>query len=171
MTQTGRILTSTEPPWLLRTAIERLELERQLDRLSTDLGFVAPLLDARMMRTVNGVFKEFAAALGFPEYFGFNSAAFDECLADLSWLSASGICIGVVAAEELLGDESDEVGWLLQLLEGACKEWSEPIDEGEAWDRAAVPFHVVFHKANESSDTLPGQLAALPSLEQLPPSV
>ncbi|RCS43248.1 hypothetical protein DTL42_19015 [Bremerella cremea] len=171
MTEIDRILTSTEPSWLLRTAIERLVLERKLDRLRADLGFVAVLLDARMMKTVNGVFKEFATALQFPEYFGFNSAAFDECLTDLSWLNASGIYIGVVAAEELLRDESDEIGWLLQLLEGACKEWSEPIDEGGPWDRAAVPFHVVFHMANESSDSLPGQLAALPSLEQLPPSV
>jgi hypothetical protein len=168
MTVIDRILTSTVPPWLLRTALEQLVFERELHRLSADSGFVAVLLDACKMKTVNCVFKEFAVALDFPEYFGFNSAAFDECLADLSWFSARGICIGIVAAEKLLGDEIDEIGWLLQLLEGACKEWSEPIDEGEPWDRAAVPFHVVFQTANGSSDSLRGYLAALPLLEELP---
>jgi hypothetical protein len=64
MTEIDRILTSREPPWLLRTAIERLVFERELDRLSADFGFVAPLVDARMMKTVNGVFKEFATCAG-----------------------------------------------------------------------------------------------------------
>ena len=167
MTRIVRILTSTEPPWLLRTAIERLDFEQELDQLSADFGFLTVLLDARMMKTVYGVFKEFANALHFPDYFGFNSAAFDECLADLSWHTARGICIGIVAAEELLGDENNEIGWLLQLLEAICKEWSVPIDDDGPWDRSPVPFHVVFQTAGGSSASLPAQLAALPSLEQL----
>lgn len=170
MTEIASTLTSTEPPWLLRTAIDRREIESELDRLSADFGFVTGLLDARKMKTLNGVFKEFAAALDFPDYFGFNSAAFDECLADLSWLNARGICITVVDAEELLGDESGEIEWLLELLDDVCKEWSIAVDEGEAWDRTAVPFHVLFHTASGSSGRLPSKLAALPSLEQLPPS-
>ncbi|MAT38737.1 MAG: hypothetical protein CL946_03955 [Ectothiorhodospiraceae bacterium] len=132
------------------------------------------MLDARKMNTVNGVFKEFAAALDFPDYFGCNGDAFRDCLTDLSWIDLEcafprGVCIVVVAAETLLVDESSEIGWLLELLEDACKDWSVAIEVGEWWDRAAVPFHVLFHTASASSENLPTELATLPLPKQSPP--
>ena len=38
------------------------------------------------MRSYDGLFDEFAAAMQFPWYFGYNGNAFDECIADLSWI-------------------------------------------------------------------------------------
>jgi RNAse (barnase) inhibitor barstar len=166
MTAYLRILTSTESPWLLRTTIDPSEIESELNRLATNRKCATYLLDAREMKTVNGVFREFAAALGFPDYFGFNSAAFDECLADLSWLHVNGICLAVTKANCLLRDESYDISWLLQLLNRICEEWSLPIELGEPWDRSAIPFHIVFHIASDSSERLPPELAALPSLER-----
>jgi hypothetical protein len=34
---------------------------------------------------------------------------------------------------------------MLRVLDRVAREWSEPIDLGESWDRPATPFHVVFH--------------------------
>jgi hypothetical protein len=167
MTARLTTLTSIAPPWLLRTAIDRSVLERELDRLKVDSGFATCFLDGGKMKTLNGVFNEFATGLEFPDYFGFNSAAFDECLNDLSWLNANGICVVILVAGQLLIDESGEIGWMLQLLEDACREWSLAVEEGEAWDRSPIPFHVLFHAANGSAERMPLQLAALPSLEQL----
>lgn len=168
MTARLTAMTSTVAPWLLRTAIDRTDLEQELDKLKRDSGFAICYLDASKMKTLNGVFAEFATTLEFPSYFGFNSAAFDECLNDLSWLKPNGICIVISVAEQLLTDESSEIGWLLQLLEEACKEWSEGVDKGEAWDRPPIPFHVLFHAANGSAELLPPEIAALPSMEQSP---
>lgn len=170
MTTRLTALKSIAPPWLLRTAVDRSVLERELGRLKVDSEFATCLLDGSRMKTLNGVFGEFATGLEFPDYFGFNSAAFDECLNDLSWLNANGICIVILDAGQLLTDESGEIAWLLQLLEDACREWSLAVEEGQAWDRLPIPFHILFHAVDGSAERLPPQIAALPSLEQLPAS-
>ena len=161
MTDRFATLTSIEPPWLLCTASELSELGRELDQLKA-AGFATCLLDGSRMRSLMGVFGEFAKGLEFPDYFGFNSAAFEECLCDLSWLAVKGVCVVVLNAEQLLVDEVSEIGWLLQLLEDVGKEWSEAIEVGEAWDRDAVAFHVVFHVAIGSAEQFQPQLAVLP---------
>src|SRR5437868_567642 len=62
-------------------------------------------LRGKHMPTVEHMFNEFAAALQFPYYFGENWAAFDECLADLAWLPATGYLITVFDSEYLLAKE------------------------------------------------------------------
>ena len=165
MTKSHTALTSVVPPWLHRTTIDRTVLGLELDKLKADKGFATCFIDASKMRTLNGVFAEFAVALKFPDYFGFNGAAFDECLNDLSWLNPNGICIVILVAEQLLADESNEIGWLLQLLDNSCKEWSMAVKEGEAWDRPPIPFHVLFQIVNGSAEQLPMAIAELPSME------
>lgn len=108
-------------------------------------GLVVRTVRGRKMRTYQGVFDEFAAALQFPLYFGDNMDAFDECIADLAWLPAqSGYVILVTDPQEVLADEGDDgIAWLVGSLVSASVEWSRPVDLGEWWDRPAVPFHVV----------------------------
>ena len=47
----------------------------------------------KLCDTLDNFFREVSAALRFPDYFGWNWAAFDECLSDLEWLSFSEILI------------------------------------------------------------------------------
>jgi len=37
--------------------------------------------------------KEFAVKMRFPDYFGYNWDAFDECITDLEWLNQNGFII------------------------------------------------------------------------------
>ena len=48
------------------------------------------------------VFKAIAGAMGFPDYFGMNWDAFDECLNDLSWLPSSRFVIVLKNGVDLL---------------------------------------------------------------------
>src|SRR5690349_7388606 len=52
-------------------------------------------------RTVDELFDEFAEKLEFPDYFGRNWAAFDECIADLEWLPADGYLLIIRNAPKL----------------------------------------------------------------------
>jgi hypothetical protein len=108
-------------------------------------GLTARVVRGRKMRTVSGLFDEFAAALQFPLYFGENWSAFDECIADLETLPAGeGYVVVVAEPEQVLADAgADEMQRLADSLESAASEWSQPVELGEWWDRPAIPFHVV----------------------------
>jgi len=110
-----------------------------------DSGLVVRVVRGRKMSTWQGVFDEFAAALQFPMYFGENLDAFAECIADLGWLPRqSGYVIVITAPGEVLADAGAEaLSTMVSLLTDACAEWARPIEQGEWWDRPAVPFHVV----------------------------
>lgn len=108
-------------------------------------GLVARVVRGRKMRTLGGVFDEFAAAMQFPLYFGENENAFNECIAELESLPAGeGYVVTITEPDQVLADEgSASLGWLTRSLASAAEEWAQPVELGEWWDRPAVPFHVV----------------------------
>ena len=102
----------------------------------------------------------------FPNYYGQNSAALEECLSDLSWLSSSGYVLVIINSAKLLAKEPpSELTWLMTLLEEVCEEWSHPVSLGEEWDRPAIPFHVVFLDELSGSNALSPQIASLPTFQ------
>lgn len=115
------------------------------------------------MTTTYDVFREFQAALQFPYYFGAGWNGFDECIRDLDWISAAGYIILILDSADLLANEEEsQLDRLLLALEWAAVEWSKPIALGEAWDRPAVPFHVLFHYLPEDEQRLHRRIASIP---------
>lgn len=72
-----------------------------------------------------------ARALAFPEWFGGNWDALEDCLSDLSWSDASGHVLLLEGAEKL---PADERGILSDILASAASSWK---DRGR-------PFFAVF---------------------------
>ena len=83
------------------------------------------------MRTVAGIFSEFAAAFQFPYYFGHNKDAFDECMRDLDEFvgPASRYLVVVREAAELLADAPAERDWFFAAMDFYATEWA-PRDVG-----------------------------------------
>lgn len=108
-------------------------------------GLAARVVRGSKMRTLSGLFDEFAAALQFPLYFGENWAAFDECIAELETLPAGeGYVVTITEPDQVLADGGAEaLRLLVDALESAASGWRQPVELGEWWDRPAVPFHVV----------------------------
>ncbi len=110
-----------------------------------ELGLLVRFARGRKMRTLGGVFDEFAAALQFPIYFGENTDAFNDCISDLEVLPAgTGYVVIIVEPDQVLADDEPRaLEWLVESLASATAEWGQPIERGEWWDRPALPFHVV----------------------------
>ena len=108
-------------------------------------GLTTRVVRGRKMRTLGGLFDEFAAVLQFPLYFGENEDAFNECIAELETLSAGkGYVVTITEPDEILTDAGAEAfEWLLRSLESAAEELAQSVELSEWWDRRAVPFHVV----------------------------
>jgi len=133
-------LQSTKAPWtsLLRiTAAQRAE-----SLVHPPTGYVLKVIKGRYCKTPASLLAECARALEFPEYFGGNWDALEECLVDLEWLPAKGYILLITDAEGVLPDAEEEYETFLEIL---C-------DVGEAWGngqarmgvRRAIPFHVLF---------------------------
>lgn len=78
------------------------------------------------MRTLAGVYDEFAAAFQFPYYFGANKDAFDECLRDLDDFvgPARGYLVVVRDADQLLADQPTQLDWFAEAMGDAAAYWS-----------------------------------------------
>jgi len=108
-------------------------------------GLTVAVASGHRMRTDSALFDEFAHVLRFPEYFGHNRDAFNECLADLEGLPAGvGYVIVVTEPDEILADVgSSEFDWVGRSFAFAKAEWARPIEQGEWWDRPALAFNLV----------------------------
>lgn len=141
----------------------RIEAGTPLLTLSADarttaefaLGWADASLTVRSVRgskarTREALFDEFSAALQFPYYFGGNWPAFNECLADLDWLSRqTGFVVLVYEAAQLLQEEQpEELAVLVRAIQNAAATFGNAVNDGEWWDRPAVPFHVVLQEGN-----------------------
>ncbi len=112
------------------------------------------LVRGRKMRTVDGLFNEFSAALQFPNYFGENWAAFDECLGDLDWLPARGIVVLISEPDQVLVDAPRDLPAFGRVVRNAAGSHGNPIALGEWWDRPALPFRIVLASNVEDADRI-----------------
>jgi barstar (barnase inhibitor) len=119
------------------------ELAQQLE----DHGATARRMQGSAMTTLDDLFEEVSRALFFPNYFGRNWDALDECLVDLSWLPAPAYVLLIDGALDVLRDEPvEQLETFLRILARAAADWAVTIELGEPWDRPAAPFHTVFHE-------------------------
>ncbi|MFO0705925.1 MAG: barstar family protein [Nitrospira sp.] len=106
-------------------------------------GFILRVIHGKKCGTVSGLLDEFARAMEFPDYFGHNWDAMEECLADLEWLPAKGYVLVIVDAHAVLPKDEDEEEYetLLEILSDAGEAWST----GQAGGGAkAIAFHTLF---------------------------
>ncbi len=105
-------------------------------------------IDLEGVATKDVLFDRLARALAFPDWFGRNWDALEDCLADLSWTGTGGhvLCFEGHGA---LGNDDREV--LLDVLHAVAESWADR-------DR---PFFAVFPSG-------PGPWEALPDLYRAP---
>jgi RNAse (barnase) inhibitor barstar len=71
-------------------------------------------------------FKACATAMQFPDYFGHNWDALEDCMTDLDWLPASGYVL-LYHQPETFAKVADPSDWstLLSILRSVVKNWEE----------------------------------------------
>lgn len=131
-------LCNATPPWSGLVVLPRGASAAAL--VKTPPGFVLRTVQGKKCGTSSNLFDEFAQALAFPDYFGHNWDALEECLADLEWLPAKGYIILIADAQAVLPDDEEEYETLLEVLDDAGEAWSK----GQTAEGRRATFHVVF---------------------------
>jgi RNAse (barnase) inhibitor barstar len=133
-------LQSTKAPWTTLLLVKTGQRAESLVRTPT--GFALRVIKGAKCQTTAGLLTECARALDFPDYFGRNWDALEECLADLEWLPAKGYILLITDAAHVLPDDEAEYETFLEILRDAGEAWGS----GQAGmvTRRPTPFHVLF---------------------------
>ena len=133
-------LQSTKAPWTSLLVVKAGKRPESLVRLPT--GFALKVIKGPKCQTIAGLLTECARALDFPDYFGHNWDALEECLADLEWLPAKGYVLLITDAGCVLPDDDEEYETFLEILRDAGEAWGS--GQAGMGTRRATPFHVLF---------------------------
>ena len=152
------IVFSVIPPWL---CIFEGSMDNLISCITADLQKKTHIrkLDAGNMKVQERFYDELSNVLELPDYFR-NLNALDECITDLDGLPiADGFCLVIENSELLLNESSDSIlEGFLHVLSDAGEEWSQPVVQGEEWDRTGIPFHVIFQVNSVSRSLLDTRL-------------
>ncbi len=116
-----------------------------LQQAAQDVGFLCVPLDLSGCADKVALMRAFAAAFGFPEWFGHNWDALADCLGDLAWLPAEGYVLGLQNVQALRDADPADYATLIAVLEGACEDWRE----------RGTPFWAFIALPDEQFDALP----------------
>lgn len=100
----------------------------------TSRGFSLLECDLSGVTSDISLFENIDNTMHFPDYFGNNWDALDECLTDLGWLPANGYVLFVFGASEFWRNSSLVAGKLVMSWLAAAEEWAAE----------EVPYHLVF---------------------------
>lgn len=148
-------LNKVQEPYILETDLTSDEFLNQIISLygkKIKDGFF--ILDGNNMKNTEELFIEFQNIMKFPDYFGHNFDAFDECMRDLhDWLNVDKYILFIKNADNILINEIDnlkKIKVLFKSFDFIGKELSIPIqyeDPENVNNRKAYPFHVILSKS------------------------
>jgi len=143
-------LATPGPPWAYMVRC----VESQVDWFAlhgSERHFegVIRIIRGERCSNVRQLLQEWAAALQFPYYFGHNWDAFEECLADLSWLPAPAYVLFVTRVNDLLELDPQAFKLFADILKKVASEWQGRHLGVEADDTRM--FRVIFHSEPEST--------------------
>lgn len=120
---------------------------QELARIADERGFTLFYLDGDLTPNEDAFLRNVAVAMSFPDYYGENWNALDECIQDLSWVPAAGYVLLYDDFERFA--RTDPAAWMIALdvFRTAVESW---LDEG-------IPMYVL----------LRGDAAAAPGLPTL----
>ena len=98
---------------------------KELERLAKQYHYKFFLLDGAEIRGKERFLNHAAAVLSFPDYFGNNWDAFEDCLTDMSWHETDGFLIVYDHFEAFAQHSPDQFKMALEILQDSVEFWRE----------------------------------------------
>ncbi len=113
---------------------------------SESMRFALFRVDLGQVKDKAAFFERLALALQFPEWFGHNWDALQDCLADMSWLPAEGYVVILERCDAFRADGGEDFATMLQVFDAAA----------DAWREENVPFWTLVDMHADGIAYLPG---------------
>ena len=130
MAHTGLTLTDLEeiPGWAPLVSIPESEIDDLAAEIQGTKGKTARILRGKRCQTRERFFQELAAALQFPQYFGENWDAVEECLGDLGWIGEIPLTLLVTDTDQLLQHHEADFETFVNVLRSVHELEDAPIE-------------------------------------------
>jgi len=107
--------------WFLPAHVEPKSLQAAAKRA----GYAFFHLEGKNIERKEQLLNHAATALHFPDHFGGNWDALEECLTDLEWVDAEGYLLYYDHIDGLLSAHPDQFETLVEILRDAVASWKE----------------------------------------------
>jgi RNAse (barnase) inhibitor barstar len=111
--------------WFLAKPLE----SRSLQAAARRAGYAYFHIDGKNIERKEQLLNHVATALHFPNHFGQNWDALEECLTDLEWVDGDGYLIYFDHIDGLLTAHPDQFATFVEIVRDAVESWKE---DGEA---------------------------------------
>ena len=106
-----------------------------VERAAAAAGLTVIRIDLKRLASKAGFLARAARALNFPDWFGKNWDALNDCLIDLSWLNGRGWVIIFENSKDLAARKPQVFHSAVEVFQSA----------NDYWRQAGKPFWVLFH--------------------------
>ena len=106
-----------------------------IERAAAAAGLTVIRIDLKRLASKAGFLARAARALNFPDWFGKNWDALNDCLIDLSWLNGRGWVIIFENSKDLAARKPQVFHSAVEVFQSA----------NDYWRQAGKPFWVLFH--------------------------
>lgn len=130
----SEFLSNSAPPRLALLSSDRC---RGMIESAKKAGYSIWEFDGLKMKTDGALFDHFAQRMQFPDYFGRNWDAMDECLRDLAWAPASAHMLVIHDADSIIFSSPRLFTSLFNCLRFVSNHW-------HSWNNRRIPFKVLF---------------------------
>lgn len=120
-----------------------------LKKESDELGYEYIYIDGNKCMTIDDLFTEFSVKFKFPDYFGYNWPAFDECINDLNWLPACGYIVLIGNGSKILSNNKQDFETFIKVLVNAVSEWVNGRNF-DSFPTSPTPFYLFMECSKES---------------------
>ncbi|HTY58967.1 MAG TPA: barstar family protein [Bacteroidota bacterium] len=145
------LLLKRTSAWAHVAAVPRARVEEFAATAPKRKHAAVRILRGNRCAAKDALLEEFARGLDFPDYFGKNWDALEDCLTDLEWLSAEAFVVIVTNADQILKNSPGELKTLAGILASASRHWVEA--------DPPASFHCLFHCEPESAGDLRERLS------------
>lgn len=147
ISEAEKLISSTEAPYVFFCKQKNYRLSGFTDfDHKSDIVIIA---SGSNMRDWDEFSASIADIFSFPSYYGKNWDAMDDCLTDLSWMEFKRFFLIIPNAEKIFIREPKEFDTFLDVLKITGEYWGTPVNDGEWWDRGAIPFHTMLVYADD----------------------
>ena len=109
-----------------KAGVYRLSLPiSMLGTAAREAGYYFAEIDLADAYDKNSFLQALADALEFPDWFGHNWDALEDCLMDLSWLDAPGFVLVLTDADTIMDENPDDFAEAIEVFDEAAAYWHE----------------------------------------------